>query len=185
MAEDQFSSTVINLMALCSLWMSVYTPKCSRCLSVDQSVLYGCLPIDQRSVVVLPPYSPGAVWPCRLSWRLKLHSFLLPTSHYWSPGGERPKKRKCQMIFLERMREGHHQSDEHWNCFKGNFGETSVRQSGAHLGFSELKDTSLSWTEVTCCHNCIRFMLLMAENNWFKTMLLFSISNWNIIHFCR
>ena len=48
------------------------------------------------------------------------------------------------MIFLERMREGHHQSDEHWNCFKGNFGETSVRQSGAHLGFSELKDTSLS-----------------------------------------
>ena len=27
------------------------------------------------------------------------------------------------MIFLERMREGHCQSDEHWNRFKGNFGE--------------------------------------------------------------
>ena len=22
------------------------------------------------------------------------------------------------------MREGHHQSDEHWNCFKGDVGET-------------------------------------------------------------
>ena len=36
------------------------------------------------------------------------------------------------MIFLEteRMREGHRQSDEHWNCFKGDVGETSERWSG-------------------------------------------------------
>ena len=29
------------------------------------------------------------------------------------------------MIFFERTREGHGQSNEHWNCFKGNVGETS------------------------------------------------------------
>ena len=28
------------------------------------------------------------------------------------------------MIF-ERTREGHRQSNEHWNCFKGSVGETS------------------------------------------------------------
>ena len=27
------------------------------------------------------------------------------------------------MIFLERTREGHRQSDEHWNCFKGDVGK--------------------------------------------------------------
>ena len=32
-----------------------------------------------------------------------------------------------QVIFLERAREGHCQSDEHWNCFKGNVGETAER----------------------------------------------------------
>ena len=35
------------------------------------------------------------------------------------------------------MREGHHQSDEHWICYKGNLGETSERQDGAHMEFSE------------------------------------------------
>ena len=38
------------------------------------------------------------------------------------------------MILLERTREGHHQSDEHWNRFKGNVGETSERRGGAHMG---------------------------------------------------
>ena len=39
------------------------------------------------------------------------------------PGGERRGKRKRYTIFLERTREGHRQSDKHWNCFKGNVGE--------------------------------------------------------------
>ena len=45
------------------------------------------------------------------------------------------------MIFFERTREGHSQSDEHWNCFKGNVGETSKRRNYAQIpiimGFSE------------------------------------------------
>ena len=49
--KDQFSSTVIKLMALCSLWMSVYTPKCSlwmficrsKCSLWMSTTLYGCL----------------------------------------------------------------------------------------------------------------------------------------------
>ena len=39
------------------------------------------------------------------------------TSRYRSPGGERRRKRKRFAIFLERTREGHRQSDQHWNCF--------------------------------------------------------------------
>ena len=37
------------------------------------------------------------------------------------------------MIFFERMREGHRQSDQHWNRSKGDFGETSDRKGGAHI----------------------------------------------------
>ena len=47
-------------------------------------------------------------------------------------------------------REGHRQSDEHWNRFKGNAGETSERRGGAHMGFSERMDTILSKTELDC-----------------------------------
>ena len=46
------------------------------------------------------------------------------------------------------MREDHHQSDEHWNCFKGNTGQTSERWDGAHMGFSKHSDTILNWTEL-------------------------------------
>ena len=48
------------------------------------------------------------------------------------------------MIFLERMKDGRRRSDEHWNRFKGNVGETSERRGGAHLGFSVRIDTILS-----------------------------------------
>ena len=51
-------------------------------------------------------------------------------------------------IFLERTRESHRQSDEHWNRFKGNVGETSEKRVGAHMGFSERKHTILNWTEL-------------------------------------
>ena len=50
---------------------------------------------------------------------------------------ERRGKRKRKTLFLERTREGHRQSDEPWNRFKGNVGETSERRDGAHMGFSE------------------------------------------------
>ena len=36
------------------------------------------------------------------------------------------------MIFIERTRKGHRQSDEHWNRFKGNVQKTSERRGGAH-----------------------------------------------------
>ena len=65
------------------------------------------------------------------------------TLHHRPPGGERYGQRKHLMIFLEWMREGHHLSDEHCNCFKGNVGETSERQ-----GFSEHIDTILNWQEL-------------------------------------
>ena len=48
------------------------------------------------------------------------------------------------MIFLEWVREGHCQSDEHLNCFKGKVGETSERPDGTHTGFSKHRDTILS-----------------------------------------
>ena len=47
-------------------------------------------------------------------------------------------------IFLERTREGHRQSDEHWNRSKCNVGETSERRDGAHVDFSERIDTILN-----------------------------------------
>ena len=54
------------------------------------------------------------------------------------------KKEALNDLFLERTREGHRQSDEHWNRFKGNVGETSERRGGAHMGFSEHINTILN-----------------------------------------
>ena len=48
-------------------------------------------------------------------------------------------------------RRGHCQSEEHWNWFKGNSGETSEGLGGAHMGFSGLLDTMLNCrTELNC-----------------------------------
>ena len=45
-----------------------------------------------------------------------------------------------------KNRERHRQSDEHFNRFKGNIGETSERRGGAHMGFFESTHTILNWT---------------------------------------
>ena len=51
------------------------------------------------------------------------------------------KRGKCWTMFLERTREGHGQSGEHRNCFKGNVEEISKRRGGAHIGPAELYST--------------------------------------------
>ena len=48
------------------------------------------------------------------------------------------------MIFFKRTREGHRQSHEHWNRFKGDIGETSERRGGAPMSFSEHINTILN-----------------------------------------
>ena len=65
-------------------------------------------------------------------WREKVFKMIL--SEGWS---------------LFRTSQGHRQSTEHWNCFKGNVRETSERRGGAHMGFSKRIDTILNWTELS------------------------------------
>ena len=51
------------------------------------------------------------------------------------------------MIFPKRTSKGHHQSDQHWNCFRGSIGKTE-RWGGAHImGSLECIDTRLNWSE--------------------------------------
>ena len=77
--------------------------------------------------------------PKALFQRIKLQTLPVGTkpmaSHHWSPGKKGCSKRKCQMIFLEMTSEGYCQSDEHWNHFKGNVGETSETGWSAYLLF--------------------------------------------------
>ena len=54
---------------------------------------------------------------------------------------KREVEREALDDFLERTREGHRQSDKHWSHFKGDIAETSERQGGVHMGFSERMDT--------------------------------------------
>ena len=73
------------------------------------------------------------------------------TLHHWSPGGERRGKRKPQIIFFDRTREGYCQPDKHWNRFKGNIGQTSERQGGVHsygLFRAHRYHLELNWTEL-------------------------------------
>ena len=59
---------------------------------------------------------------------------------------ERRVKRGSVTLFLERTREGHRQSDEHRNRFKGNVGETPERHGVERIimGFSERMGTILN-----------------------------------------
>ena len=80
---------------------------------------------------------------------------LRSLKHYWWAQSQehhtidslekRGAKRKRQTISSGRMREGHHQSDQHWNCFKGDVGE---EMGWSAYGFSERIDTTLKWTEL-------------------------------------
>ena len=87
----------------------------------------------------------------------KAHAII----HHRSPGRERHRKGKRQTIFLERTREGHRQSDEHWNCRKGNVGEMS-EMSGAQdfpsktiMVSVELASCTLSVSASFCVSVCL------------------------------
>ena len=70
------------------------------------------------------------------------------------------------MIILERTREGHRQSDELWNRFKGDVGEISETRDGAHIGFSERIDTVLNRTDLSCWRkDIINQCLEQSRNN--------------------
>ena len=49
------------------------------------------------------------------------------TSHNWSPTREELKQSKRLTIVFERLKKSHRQSDEHWDCLKGDSVETSER----------------------------------------------------------
>ena len=57
-------------------------------------------------------------------------------------------KRKRSTIFLERMRKGNSQSDEHWNGFKGNFGQISDFWDGVECTGAFSCAWIPSWTEL-------------------------------------
>ena len=61
-----------------------------------------------------------------------------------SPGGGEVQKEEAQVIFLQRTREGHFQSDEQWNRFKENLEKASQIRG---VGFSERIEAILNWTE--------------------------------------
>ena len=69
----------------------------------------------------------------------------------------RRRKRKRSTIFLERTRKGP-SSIRHWNCFKGNIGETAEGQGGAHMGLPERIDTTLNSARAACRLNFFHFM---------------------------
>ena len=61
-------------------------------------------------------------------------------------GGWRRKARKEEALddLPWKDERGYRQSDEHWNCFKGDVGKTFERRGGAHMIFSESIDTILN-----------------------------------------
>ena len=71
------------------------------------------------------------------------------------------------LLVLERTRDGHRQSNgEHRNCFKGDVGETSERQDGAHMGFTERIDNILDRTELLVLKGYIvRYIVNCAHMN--------------------
>ena len=54
-------------------------------------------------------------------------------------------------VFLEMTRGSHRHSDEHWNCFKDNFRETSERWDGVH------------WTELSLTLYCVIMLFFWTK----------------------
>ena len=69
---------------------------------------------------------------------------------------EAQRERKCTTIFHQWMRKGCRQSDQHENCFKGNTGEISEIQGGAHVGFPEHVDYNLE----------VKWIALIMQPTW-------------------
>ena len=59
-------------------------------------------------------------------------------------GSEGRRKSKRSTIFRERTRKGHHQSNQHWNCFKGSIEKAAERRSETHMGLPERVATILN-----------------------------------------
>ena len=59
---------------------------------------------------------------------------------------DRLEREPCRGSARRSSLKGHRQSDEHWNCFKGNVGKTSERRDGAH-GLFQANDYHL---ELNC-----------------------------------
>ena len=70
------------------------------------------------------------------------------TSHHRSPGGERRGKKEVLDDLPWKDERGPLSIRPTLEPFKGNVGETSDRQGGAYMGFSERIDTILNWTEL-------------------------------------
>ena len=69
-------------------------------------------------------------------------------------------------LVLERMREGHCQSDKRWNCFKGNIGEL-LRDGVECMYFSKNINTILNWTgSKRAC--------LLVQHFWISKGMFFS-----------
>ena len=63
-------------------------------------------------------------------------------------------------LMFERVRKGHHQSDKHGNCFKGNTEE--IYEDSIYMGFERI-NTILNWTELilnSCFLNTVSVTLL-------------------------
>ena len=65
-------------------------------------------------------------------------------SYHRLPGRQAWKEGALDDLPSKDEREGHRQSGERWNRFKGNGGETTEGRGGARMGFSECTDTILN-----------------------------------------
>ena len=82
----------------------------------DQQEAVGCsLPgKDERGPSSVRPTGSGRL---QSSWKGRERAIVSQTN-----------RKRSAAVFLERTRGGHRRSDRHWNCFKGNVGESSDRR---------------------------------------------------------
>ena len=64
---------------------------------------------------------------------------------------------------LKGQERGHHLSDKHWNCFKGNVGETSEQPCEAHADFSKHLDIILNWAKPCGLTQRVRLFLFTFQ----------------------
>ena len=95
-----------------------------------------------------PNRPPLAAFTCTTVSRHRVKTQLLRTDHKWVLSSQMTDVMTddwCDGYMTDvRAKEGHRQSNEHWNRFKGDVGEISERWGGARTGFFERTDTNLN-----------------------------------------
>ena len=147
---------ILRCKKRCQILLDLDVFQVTRDYTLQEQVWGDVEDLLKTTTVIQTPDCPFQAEPCWNGRRKnnekkqQRHITRLKRNDLLSPGGDRRGTRKRLAIYLERAREGHCQSDEHCNRFKGNVWENfwEMGRSAYGLFWAHRYHLGLNWTEL-------------------------------------